>query len=226
MNKLYALICCMAIATTSLTAQTALRLDVIDASTDQVVKELTNGTIFTLDEAQNINFQGVTDGDIGSLRGQFFVRLDGNQIIARSEGVAPFAAFGDISGDYTLWSAFTTLPAVGNYEIDFLLVSANGNTEPAAGEKITRSFSVQSTASLKEASKASLSTYYKNGLLVVNNPRTEAGLVSIYSLGGKLVNRFEFAKNLNEMPVNLNKGIYIVNIKTQSEKFTGKISVL
>jgi hypothetical protein len=227
MNKLYSLICCLTVAVSAITAQTTVRIDVINATTDEVVKELTNGTTFTLAEAQDINFQGVTDGDMSGKRGQFFVRLEGNQIIARSEGVAPYAAFIDNNGNYDPWSFFATPPVVGNYEIDFLIVLANGDTQPAAGEKITRSFSVvEAGASIDESKKLALLSFYNNGMITVKNPKAEAGVVSIYSLNGVEVNRFNFSKSLTEIPATFKKGIYIINVKTETERFTGKFSVL
>jgi hypothetical protein len=227
MNKLYSLICCLTVAVSAITAQTTVRIDVINATTDEVAQELTNGASFTLVEAQNINFQGVTDGDMAGKRGQFFVRLEGNQIIARSEGVAPYAAFIDNNGNYDPWSFFATPPVVGNYEIDFLIVLANGDTQPAAGEKITRSFSVvEAGASIDESKKLALLSFYNNGMITVKNPKAEAGVVSIYSLNGVEVNRFNFSKSLTEIPATLKKGIYIINVKTETERFIGKFSVL
>ena len=85
---------------------------------------------------------------------------------------------------------------------------------------------IKNVLDIAESKKLALFSYYNKGMITVKNPKAEAGVVSIYSLNGVEVNRFNISKTLTEMPATFKKGIYIINVKTETERFTGKFSVL
>lgn len=72
--------------------------DLVDADTDQVIAQLSDGAEITLDAGQTVNLIANTSGSIGSVR--FW--LDGAYVT--NENAAPYAIAGDNSGDFKAWS--------------------------------------------------------------------------------------------------------------------------
>lgn len=75
--------------------------NLIDAEADTVLVQITDGMVWNLADADSLNVQAVNSYTVD--RVVFRVSLTGAQIHSNGEGVAPYAAFLDDSGDYYNW---------------------------------------------------------------------------------------------------------------------------
>ena len=105
----------------------------VNATTDQDIQTITNGDVFNLATlpSKNLNIRANTLTTVGSV----VFNLSGQQVRNFTEGLPPYALFGDIVGDYKNWT-----PAVGNYNLKATPYSAGGGTGNA-GTALTISFS-------------------------------------------------------------------------------------
>ena len=90
--------------------------NLIDAEMDTVLVQINDGMIWNLADIGSLNLQAVNSYTVDQV--VFEVSYQGSVIHSQSEGVAPYAAFVDISGDYEIWQ-----PVKGTYtfEVDYIL---------------------------------------------------------------------------------------------------------
>ncbi|UBZ13977.1 hypothetical protein LDL77_19115 [Flagellimonas marinaquae] len=90
--------------------------NLIDAEMDTVLVQINDGMIWNLADIGSLNLQAVNSYTVDQV--VFEVSYQGSVIHTQSEGVAPYAAFVDISGDYEIWQ-----PVKGTYtfEVDYNL---------------------------------------------------------------------------------------------------------
>ncbi len=101
--------------------------ELVDADTDQVIAQLSDGAEITLDAGQNVNLVANTSGSIGSVR--FWV--DG--AYTANENAAPYAIAGDSSGDFKVWSI-----TPGTHTVDAIPYTlANGGGESCGQDSVT-----------------------------------------------------------------------------------------
>ncbi len=117
--------------------QAATGLWLINASNDNDLFELKNGTVINLASipSSSINVRMNTTG--GSSVTKVTFALSGKQNYSSSESVAPFALFGDNNGDYNNWTIVT-----GSYTL-----TSTTYVNGAASSPVTINFSVINDAS-------------------------------------------------------------------------------
>ncbi|WP_127140666.1 PKD domain-containing protein, partial [Flagellimonas marinaquae] len=110
-------------------------LTLVDASTDTDLFNISDGQQLDLGPTggQSLNVRANTLGNPGSV----LLQLTGPETVSRREGVAPYALFGDISGNYEAQD----LP-LGDYTLT--ATAYNGGTESSGvlGQPLTITFSV------------------------------------------------------------------------------------
>ncbi|RAK00208.1 putative secreted protein (Por secretion system target) [Larkinella arboricola] len=155
--------------------QEVISFSLINATTDQVIKVLTNGEQINLATlaSRSINIRANTNpGTVGSVK----MVLSGKQSRTQTDNGAPYALFGDKDGNYNNWT-----PSTGSYSLTGTpyTASAAGGT---AGGSLTISFTV-----VDQPAGARLSAEEADGLQVVllGNPiANDEVTVSIQGAGG------------------------------------------
>ncbi|GAB3045026.1 hypothetical protein GCM10027185_56050 [Spirosoma pulveris] len=111
------------------------RFWLINADTDQPIRELTQGSVVNLTSlpTRHINIQAVTEP---ATTGSVVFTLSGQQARQQTETVTPYALFGDNQGDYQGWT-----PAAGSYHLTATPYAEAGGTG-AIGTPLTVSFTV------------------------------------------------------------------------------------
>jgi len=99
-NKLYflALLLCI----TQLNAQTITNFMLVDATTGEYLKKLSNYSILNLSQPTDINIVANTTGDVGSI-----IFYTGHTQFS-IENTAPYALAGDNAGDFNTWNPTDT----------------------------------------------------------------------------------------------------------------------
>lgn len=123
-------------ATTVLSADTVTRLVLVDATTDQDLFELIDGSVIDLSVTGTaLNVRAETDPfPTGS------VRFDYDGVVgSQVESTAPYAAFGDSAGDYDPWT-----PTLGAHSLTATAFTGSGATG-TAGPGLSVAFTVQSS---------------------------------------------------------------------------------
>lgn len=119
----------------------------VNSSTDSDIQTLSNGYVINLAtiSGKSINIRANTSTSTGSV----IFNLSGQQSRTQTESTAPYALFGDVSGNYNNWT-----PTVGSYTLKATPYSASGGTG-TAGTPLTISFSVtdQSTVTAQRMLK-------------------------------------------------------------------------
>lgn len=87
--------------------------NLIDAEADTVLVQITDGMVWNLADADSLNVQAINSYAVDRI--VFRVDLLGTQIHSNAEGIAPYAAFLDISGDYKKWGP---LQATYTFSVD------------------------------------------------------------------------------------------------------------
>lgn len=208
-------------------SQGATGINIIDAATDAVVGPLTEGYEMDSATASGYNFDGVYTGD--GYRGAFIMRKDGEEVLNRSEGVAPYAAFQDNAGDFGPWSAFSGVqPSPGNWSIDFFLVNANGETEPAVGDKITLGFVITGSGGSSAIAQNQLNSTYvvvNEGMLNINLASTQVASFQLVGMNGATFMQKTLGAQNTVLPLDVPTGLYIARIIQGEEITTQKIIV-
>ncbi|MEQ5790803.1 hypothetical protein J4E06_07050 [Muricauda sp. NFXS6] len=75
--------------------------NLIDAEADTVLVQITDGMEWNLADVDSLNVQAINSYTVD--RVVFRVNLVGTEVHSQGEGMAPYAAFGDNSGDYNNW---------------------------------------------------------------------------------------------------------------------------
>ncbi|MDQ3290874.1 MAG: CotH kinase family protein, partial [Bacteroidota bacterium] len=123
--------------TTTSGQQQVVSFTLINASTDQPIRDLVPGDVINIATVKNLNIRANTNpATVGSVK---FV-LTGKQTKNSTEGSAPYALFGDNNSNYNSWT-----PAVGNYTLKATPYSSSGGGG-TAGTPLTISFSVVNKA--------------------------------------------------------------------------------
>lgn len=225
MKKIYyciLLVIGIVISSSNIFAQGAIGIDIYNGITNQKVAELTNNYQMTLTQALDYNFSGVYTSGI---RGQFRLRLNGEEKVVRSEGAAPFAIFRDTDGVYNPWSAYSPYqPEVGDYELDFYIVAANGDTVPSEGVVITRNFTITEATGLEDNLSAKLNVFFSEGMLNISLPQNKISDIQIVSINGKTVYKTSVTGS-SRLDANLTRGIYILRVKQDKEVASKKFIV-
>ncbi|GAB3022833.1 hypothetical protein GCM10027185_21290 [Spirosoma pulveris] len=106
-------------------SQPLTRFWLINADTDQSIRELTDGQEVDLSSlpTRNLNIQAITEP---AVVGSVVFELSGRQTRRHVETVAPYALFTDNQGDYASWT-----PEVGSYTLVATPYSGAGGTDAA-----------------------------------------------------------------------------------------------
>ncbi|RDC64210.1 Xanthomonalisin [Adhaeribacter pallidiroseus] len=124
------------------TGQQVVSFTLINATTDQPIRDLMPDDVLSISADQYFNIRANTNPvKVGSVK----FALSGPQTKATTETGAPYALFGDVSGNYNNWS-----PAVGSYTLKATPYSASGGTG-AVGTPLTITFQVVRQAGIMGA---------------------------------------------------------------------------
>ncbi len=147
----------------------AISFNLIKASTNGNISSLSNGTAISYSNAQGANIRANAPSGTRSVQ----LTLSGSQSKSAIENVAPYALFGDISGNY-----FSGNLKSGNYTLRARAYSGSNGT----GTKIadtTISFSVSASNSAKAVSSEKLYAYpnplKQDGKVSLKLPKAEKG---------------------------------------------------
>lgn len=117
----------------SLSAQSVTSFTLVNADSDSNIGLLSDGGTIDLASAGNsLNIRANTTGSVGSV----VFQLTGQQTQNQTENVAPYALFGDSSGDYNVWN-----PASGSYQLTATPYTQSGGGG-SAGTALTIHFTV------------------------------------------------------------------------------------
>ncbi|WP_242916762.1 T9SS type A sorting domain-containing protein [Pontibacter liquoris] len=211
-------------------------LVLVNADTDKDIQILTNGDVLNLatlpTKNLNIRYNNITA--VGSV----VFSLSGAKSQNTIESGAPYALFGDNSGDYNAW-----VPAVGSYMLKATPYSALKGTG-TAGTSQTVSFSVvNSTTGIALTSKASTETGPTTGLTVYPipaktelhvdlNSAAEAGMATIELLdvNGRVI----LSKSVNTATdghttkldlQSASQGVYILSVNSAAGRTTKRVVI-
>ncbi|MGV3558193.1 putative Ig domain-containing protein [Larkinella arboricola] len=115
--------------------QAVVSFSLMDATSDQEIKVMTNGETINLNTlpSRSINIRANTNvASVGSVN----MVLSGKQSRNQTDNGLPYALFGDTNGDFKNWT-----PAVGSYTLTATPYTASGATG-TAGTPFTLSFTV------------------------------------------------------------------------------------
>lgn len=119
----------------------------VNSTTDLDIGPLNNGDVINLAtiSGNSINIRANSSTAVGSI----VFNLTGPLVKNQTESTAPYALFGDVSGNYNNWT-----PALGSYTLKGTPYSASGGTG-TAGTPLTIGFSVTNQAAMvQSAAKA------------------------------------------------------------------------
>ncbi|WP_106930601.1 InlB B-repeat-containing protein [Adhaeribacter arboris] len=142
------------------TDQQLASFTLMNASTDQPIRNLVSGDVIDVSILKSLNIRANTNP---STVGSVVFNLSGTQSTSRTETGAPYALFGDSGGNYNSWT-----PTSGNYTLTATPYSAasGGGT---AGIPLTIQFSVISGAASSALSQVTAyPTPTSNGHIQVN----------------------------------------------------------
>lgn len=115
--------------------QSVVQFVLVNADTNQDISPLGNGDVINLASlgTQNINVRADTNP---SIVGSVHLELSGPESRSSTENLAPYALFGDTTGDYWAWT-----PAAGQYGLTAIPYT-DGNGGGQAGASLSISFEV------------------------------------------------------------------------------------
>ncbi|WP_158267630.1 InlB B-repeat-containing protein [Adhaeribacter arboris] len=131
--------------------QQVVSFTLINASNEQPIRNLVNNDVINIATLKTLNIRANTNpAKVGSVK----MALTGPQTKNTTETGAPYALFGDVSGNYNSWT-----PAVGSYTLTATPSSAGGSGTVGAALVITfsvvnQSFALASASNLTEAELA------------------------------------------------------------------------
>ena len=136
----------------------------INADNESAIRTIPDGAIIDLAglSTKNLNLRANTEpGDVGSVR---FI-VSGTESRTQTESAAPYAAFGESSGNYSVW-----VPKAGKYTVTATPYSGE-NGSGTAGTALTISFTIKTsttppTSSLVSNIKATTGNQYALGKLI------------------------------------------------------------
>ncbi|SNC77537.1 Por secretion system C-terminal sorting domain-containing protein [Hymenobacter gelipurpurascens] len=207
--------------TPSPTGQSVVSFTLMNADTDQPIRELAPGEQLNLSmlPTRNLNIRANTSPvTVGSVK---FV-LSGAASRTQVETAAPYALFADVSGNYNPWT-----PAVGSYTLVGTPFTM-GNASGTAGTPLSLSFTVTDMAVRLVASQMATSSPATSTLMagvypnptsdVLNVPVPEGGaMLTVYSLAGsKLLQQKATATHATLNVQNLPVGTYLLVIQSGS----------
>ncbi|MGD1946429.1 MAG: T9SS type A sorting domain-containing protein, partial [Croceivirga sp.] len=164
----------------------------IDAITNTELSELTDGLQldFGPNGGQSLNVRANTQPDVV---GSVYFELTGTLSAGRTENVAPYALFGDTSGDYVE----NALP-LGNYTLTATAYSGNDGTGGILGQPYVITFSVVDQSGGNQSPFAAIRKPIVNDISVYPNPASaeitttfeealEIESILIFDITGRLV---------------------------------------
>ncbi|MDF0716104.1 DUF5011 domain-containing protein, partial [Muricauda sp. 334s03] len=183
--------------------------NLIDAESDIIIQQLSDGDVLDLNSLPTNNFdiQAITTNDVGSVR----LELSGTMVATRTESYAPYALFGDVSGNYH-GATFTT----GTYLITGVPYSAPG-LGGDQGTTLSLSFSiVDNDLTAKTTNNMSLYPNPANEVVSLNFETAKTVIqFEIFDFSGRLIKRKKATVYGDDyqIPVfDLPVGVYIVRI--------------
>lgn len=137
--------------TSSSTSQQVISFTLINASNEQVIQNISSNATLNLANlpSRSLNIRANTNpATVGSV----VFALSGQQTYNRTETGAPYALFGDVSGNYNAWT-----PAIGSYTLKATPYSSSGGSG-TAGTPLTINFNV-----VNQANVVSMATMLSDG---------------------------------------------------------------
>lgn len=182
-------------------------IELINATTDQKLADITDGLeIYVTSTSNNLNIRAVTNPE--PLFDGLKVKMDvsGKITLSKTEGVAPYALWGDASGDYNN-NALDT----GMYTLRAVII--DGSTE--IGDPFVVNFTVKDTTSTDVAVKALSAINAIVYPVPVSNTLYVSGMdnagAKVYSISGKLLMEFRDINRGIEV-TSLTSGLYILKL--------------
>ncbi|QMU30381.1 PKD domain-containing protein [Adhaeribacter radiodurans] len=131
--------------------QKVVSYTLMNADTDKEIRTISNGSILNLATlpTKNLNIRANTNPEIV---GSVVMVVSGKTNLSKTETAAPYAVFGDVSGNYSAW-----IPTLGDYTLKttpYTLAKGAGT----AGTPLTISFKV-----VNVAGSSSIDTSYSTG---------------------------------------------------------------
>ncbi len=218
----------------------------INANTDQDMFELTDGLVIDAASLQGmgLNIRANTNPTIV---GSVSLSLTGPVNNTRTESVAPYALFGDASGNYSAQNLLT-----GTYTLSATAYSQAGLGGVVIGTQLSIQFSIEVLVNGNQAPNAisspdlnknleeiaappvtvSLSPNPANIQVSVNisSETAPAGIISVYSMDGKLVRQLSVNEFVNKdftiQTYFIEEGIYIITIPMKDGRIITKYLVI
>jgi uncharacterized protein YaiE (UPF0345 family) len=202
--------------------QSVVSFTLINATTDVDLLTITNGAVLNIAAlgTNNLNIRANTNpATVGSVS----FTLTGAAPSSRTETVAPYALFGDNSGDYTNWAL-----AVGSYTLTATPHTGSGGSG-TAGQPLTISFTVVNQANTRSITLPELRTspVVENwNVKAIPNPSTQhfnlkfsgatndSVTIRVFNAAGTLVEKIERtgASAVISIGRDYRPGIYIVQV--------------
>jgi uncharacterized protein YaiE (UPF0345 family) len=202
--------------------QSVVSFTLINATTDADLLTITNGAVLNIAAlgTNNLNIRANTNSaPVGSVS----FTLTGAAASSRTETAAPYALFGDNSGDYTNWAL-----AVGSYTLTVTPHTGSGGSG-TAGQPLTISFTVVNQANTRSITLPELRTLpvAENwNVKAIPNPSTQhfnlkiSGAandpvtIRVFNAAGTLVEKIERtgASAVISIGRDYRPGIYIVQV--------------
>ena len=197
----------------------------VNAETDEDIMALTEGSVINLFNltTSKINIRAEATSDVESVR----LKLSGDLVRNRTENVAPYALFGDRSGDY-----FPGELPVGEYHLMATPYSEN-RLRGTAGTPMMINFSVISDGAgpLKASLYPNPAIYELQVELTENKKNSKLASIQIHDMQGRLLrsyNASEISQKAEfKIPVyTLTQGVYFMTITDDKGRVTKKSFVV
>ncbi|RDC65366.1 InlB B-repeat-containing protein [Adhaeribacter pallidiroseus] len=189
----------------------------INASTDQPIRNLVPNDVINLATVKNLNIRANTNP---ATTGRVVFNLSGTQTRNITESTAPYALFGDTNSNYTGWT-----PATGSYSLKATAYSsASGGT---AGPPLTLNFRVENRATTAPVSLVVYPTPTFSGYIQVKSEIAWHGKIT-YKLLSEMgttiaTGELRIAEptsllEFNFAPQMLTGGIYYLHLNTKEQQ--------
>lgn len=194
-----------------------ISFSLINASTNGTIGSISNGTSFN--SAQGVNIRAIAPSNTNSVR----MTLSGRQSISRIENVAPYALYGDISGNYLASNL-----ASGSYTIRAIAYSGSGGSGSVIADT-SISFTVGSATSSK-APFAYPNPVKADGKVSIKLPNGGSGDYTfiVSNASGVVLDKGQFTAGETSTDVNLQlsqvgkrgEGVYYMTLISKDSKQT------